>query len=236
MARRAGGLNMDPNGFRMFMASYAPVALPSIGAAFGGGFYAGLISHTANGVATHALIVAPRATGAFGGGYPQTGAAWKTSNTLTAGATSPFNGRANTDAIITAGIANHPATQLCVNLTIGGYTDWYLPARYELDIAYFHLKPTTDSNNTAWGINNYSVSQRTSNWTAGTPAQTSVTAFQSPSGSERFETANTWSSTDNTALSAFSISFASGRHDDAGVTIAKTSTGQPIRAFRKIIV
>jgi hypothetical protein len=32
---------------------------------------------------------------------------------------------------------DHPAAEFCVNLSIGGHTDWYLPARYELDIAYF---------------------------------------------------------------------------------------------------
>ena len=37
-----------------------------IGEAFGGGYFAGYISHTADGNPTHALIVAPRATGATG--------------------------------------------------------------------------------------------------------------------------------------------------------------------------
>ena len=40
-----------------------------IGEPFGGGYFAGYISHTADGNATHALIVAPRATGATGSGY-----------------------------------------------------------------------------------------------------------------------------------------------------------------------
>jgi hypothetical protein len=35
---------------------------PSIGDAYGGGYFAGYISHTADGVATHRLIVAPAAT------------------------------------------------------------------------------------------------------------------------------------------------------------------------------
>ena len=43
-----------------------------IGEAFGGGFFAGYISHTADGSPTHALIVAPRATGATGTGYTLT--------------------------------------------------------------------------------------------------------------------------------------------------------------------
>jgi hypothetical protein len=43
-----------------------------IGEPFGGGFFAGYISHTADGNPTHALIVAPRETGATGSGYTLT--------------------------------------------------------------------------------------------------------------------------------------------------------------------
>jgi hypothetical protein len=43
-----------------------------IGEPFGGGFFAGYISHTADGNPTHALIVAPRETGATGTGYTLT--------------------------------------------------------------------------------------------------------------------------------------------------------------------
>ena len=65
---------MDPNEFRLFMAGDAPAqsGFPNIGDSYQGGYYAGSISHTANGVATHALIVAPRASGASGTGYPLT--------------------------------------------------------------------------------------------------------------------------------------------------------------------
>jgi hypothetical protein len=38
-----------------------------------------------------------------------------------------------------------------LDLSIGGHTDWYLPARYELDIAYFNLKPGTRVNDTQAG-------------------------------------------------------------------------------------
>ena len=142
-----------PHGLRA-AAGAGGLVLPNIGDAFEGGFFAGLISHTANSVATHALIVAPRATGASGTNYTlTTNYQWKTANTTTTGTTSSFDGAANTAAMVTAGIASHPAAQFCVNLSIGGYSDWYLPARYELDIAYENLKPTTDSNDTSWGIN-----------------------------------------------------------------------------------
>jgi hypothetical protein len=60
-----------------------------IGEAWGGGYFAGYISHTADGNPTHALIVAPRATGATGTGYTlTTNLQWKTATTTTADTTS----------------------------------------------------------------------------------------------------------------------------------------------------
>jgi hypothetical protein len=203
--------------------------LPNIGDAFEGGFFAGLISHTANSVATHALIVAPRATGASGTNYTlTTNYQWKTANTTTTGTTSSFDGAANTAAMVTAGIASHPAAQFCVNLSIGGYSDWYLPARYELDIAYENLKPTTDSNDTSWGINPYSVPERTANRSAGTPAQTSVSAFQS-TGAEPFVAATHWSSTEFSSSDAWQLNFFSG-----GQTSTTKGNLRRVRAFRKL--
>ncbi len=203
--------------------------LPNLGDAFEGGFFAGFISHTADGNPTHGLIVAPRATGATGDPYPLPGyLQWKTSNTTTADTTSPFDGAANTAAMVTAGIASHPAAEFCVDLTIDGYSDWYLPARYELDIAYENLKPTTTSNNTSWGINEYSVPERTVNRTAGDPAQTSITAFQS-TGSEPFVALYHWSSTEASATFAWILSFGDG---DQFFSVFKNNFGY-VRAFRK---
>jgi hypothetical protein len=200
-----------------------------IGTAIEGGYFAGLISHTADGVATHALIVAPRATGATGTGYTLTTMQqWKTAQTTTSGTTSPFDGAANTAAMVAAGIANHPAANFCVGLSIGGYSDWYLPARYELEIAYYNLKPTTASNDTGSGINDYSVPKRTSNYTAGTPARTSVSAFQS-TGSEPFITNYHWSSTQSSSTNAWKLFFDDGFFPSDG----KTELTR-VRAFRKI--
>jgi hypothetical protein len=224
---------MDPNSFRMFMAASAPsgIVLPAIGDSFEGGFYAGLISHTANGVATHALIVAPRATGASGTSYTlTTNYQWKTAQTTTTGTTSPFDGAANTAAMVTAGINDHPAAKFCVDLSIGGYSDWYLPARFELNIAYYHLKPTTVSNNTSFGINDYSVPKRTVNNTAGDPAQTSVTAFKD-TGSEPFLAFDHWSSTEDSSPDAWRLNFNTGGLQSTN--LAKTN-GHRVRAFRKL--
>ena len=196
--------------------------LPNIGDAYEGGFFAGFISHTADGNPTHGLIVAPAASGYNGKATLQ----WKTSNTATSGTQSPFDGLANSNSMNNA---SHPAAQYCRGLSIGGYTDWYLPARYELDIAYENLKPTTTSNNTSWGINDYSVPKRTSNRTAGAPAQTSIAAFQS-GGAEGFVAGFHWSSTENAASTdrAWGLSFFNGSQsgDPKG-------TSYYVRAFRK---
>ena len=214
-----------PHGLRA-AAGAGGIVLPNIGDAFEGGFFAGLISHTDDGVATHALIVAPAATGASGTGYTiTTSLQWKTTTTTTAGTTSPFDGAANSANMNNA---DHPAAQFCEGLSIGGYSDWYLPARYELDIAYENLKPTTDSNNTSWGINPYSVPERTVNRTAGAPAQTSIAAFQS-GGAEAFVAADHWSSTENSSTDAWRLGFLIGTQS----TTDKTTTRR-VRAFRKL--
>ena len=194
--------------------------LPSIGDAYEGGFFAGVISHTANGVATHGLIVAPSASGYNGKATLQ----WKTSNTSTAGTSSDFNGSVNSANMNNA---SHPAAQYCEGLTIGGYSDWYLPARYELDIAYENLKPDTTSNNTSWGINAYAVPARASNRTAGAPARTSIAAFQT-GGAEAFVAGYHWSSTEGSATDAWVLGFSDGTQGDT----TKSFDGY-VRAFRK---
>jgi hypothetical protein len=201
-----------------------------IGEAFGGGYFAGYISHTADGNPTHALIVAPRATGATGGGgYTlTTNLTWKTANTTTPSATSPFDGAANTAAMVTAGIADHPAAQFCVNLSIGGFTDWYLPSRYELDISYFNLKPNTTANNTSWGTNVYAVPQRNSNWSAAYPAQTSLTTFNT--SAEAFVAAEHWTSTEVATTTSWNTTLLNGNQRS---DITKTGVSR-VRAFRRI--
>lgn len=207
-----------------------------IGEPFGGGYFAGYISHTADGNPTHALIVAPRATGATGSGYTlTTNLAWKTTNTTTTGTTSDFDGAANTAAMVTAGIADHPAAQFCVNLSIGGFTDWYLPARYELEIAYFNLKPTTTANVTSWGTNIYAVPPRNNNYTTSYPAQTALTAFNT--SAEAFSVSHPLVHYSSTELSGFAnyawqLGFLNG-FQFGNNNVTKTS-GCMVRAFRRI--
>jgi hypothetical protein len=202
-----------------------------IGEPWGGGFFAGYISHTADGNPTHALIVAPRATGATGTGYTlTTDLAWKTSNTTTAGTTSSFDGAANTAAMVAAGIVDHPAAQFCVNLSVGGFTDWYLPSRLELEIAYFNLKPTAATNNTTVGANTYAVPQRNSNYIAIYPAQTTLTAFNTTT--EAFVDNIHFSSTDVATTISFALSFANGLQ--SSFSNPNKTFSYRVRAFRRI--
>lgn len=128
----------------------------------------------------------------------------------------------------------HPAADFCANLTIGGYTDWYMPAVRELEICYYNLKPTTDSNNTQYGINTYAVPQRTSSYTASVPGQTSAAAFQvgnSEAFNSGFGADYYWNSTQSFAEAGSIIGFINGQ-----VYFGyKTSTAL-VRAIRKVAV
>lgn len=196
--------------------------LPEIGDAYEGGYFAGYISQNADGVATHGLIVAPAASGYNGTSTLQ----WKTSQTSTPGTSSLYDGAANTANMADA---SHPAANYCAGLTIDGYSDWYLPAIYELEIAYYNLKPTTTSNITTTGTNPYAVPARGSNYTAGDPAQTSVTAFQS-GGAEAFVVASYhWSSSELSSTQAGMLLFSNGFQSTNGFK----TIGMYVRAFRK---
>ena len=155
----------------------------TIGEFWEGGYYAGQISFGGN---TYYLLVSPKSSG------ENTSVNYKTTATSDSLGLSSYDGATNTAELDSA---TYPAAQWCAALTINGYSDWYLPALYELEICYYNLKPTTASNVTTVGSNSYAVPSRGSNYTTGTPAQTSVAAFQS-GGAQAFATsARTWTST-----------------------------------------
>ena len=205
-----------------------------IGQSYGGGYYAGQISTTGNGVATHYLIVAPRETGQPA--YP--GLAMKTSATATAGTSSDIDGPTNSSNMNNA---SHPAAQYCKALTIGGYSDWYLPSKNELEIIYYNLKPTTTQNQTGtpnaivdYGANPNAVPSRNMH-TAGDPSQTSVAIFQS-GGSQAFDYQATWfwTSTQNINYSdttSWLQSFSSGQQQPQS-----KADPQMVRAVRRIAI
>jgi hypothetical protein len=184
----------------MNQRSFGPPPPPgAIGSAYEGGFYAGEISTTGNGVATHYLVIGPVSSA------QSSGVRWKTTNTTTAGTSSDIDGPTNSSNMNNA---SHPAAQFCEGLTIGGFSDWYMPAKNELEVCYFNLKPTTTSNNTSSGTNTNAVPSRGSNYTSGTPAQTSAAAFQS--GSLEAFAGFYWSSTEGSATTAWLQSFSNG--------------------------
>ena len=220
------------------LRSAAAAGLPAIGAAYEGGYFAGLISNTANGSATHMLIVAPAATGATGTGYTiATQLRWASIG-ISPIINSQSDGLAN---VLAPGfqLSNNPAALFCSGLSIGGHTDWYLPATYELQIAYENLKPTTALNSADTG-NPYSVPIRTiARSASGAPFQTSLAAFQS-GGAEAFTVGSHWSS--SAVYQAFQNSpqvvvMDAGTIFEVPVASAKQAkTVANVRAFRKIAV
>jgi hypothetical protein len=195
-----------------------------IGQAYEGGFFAGQISTAGNSIADYNLVVGPVASA------QNSSKQWKTSNTTTAGTTSVIDGPANSAAM---NDATHPAAEFCEAVTAGGFTDWYMPAKNELEVCYFNLKPTINTNNTSFGINPNAVPARASNYTTSpsVPSQTSAANFQG-TGAEDFLTAGYWSSTENSATSAWSEYFSvGGQYTGAGKTYFYR-----VRAVRRVAV
>lgn len=174
----------------------------TIGASSNGGFFAGYISHTEDGNATHALIVGPASIG-YGSTYGDGNVALASTNAITT-ATSEYDGVSNT-AILIANLTGGGVSYID-GLSHAGFSDWYIPAIYELEIAYYNLKPSGDSNYGygTEGANSYAVPTRSSAYAQYTPGQTSVTAFQD-GGSEAFNanelqfTHYYWSSTQDSS-------------------------------------
>jgi len=173
---------------------YGKSSGPSPGDAYQGGYFAGKIS--VSGV-TYALVVAPRSTG-------RSFLVWKTTATSTTGTSSTIDGPTNSANMDNA---SHPSAQFCEGLTIGGYTDWYMPARDELEVLYYFLKPNTTANSTSSGANAYAVSPEpvSTNYTTSSPAQTNATIFRT-GGAQAFNGGGAdsyWTSTQYNAANAY---------------------------------
>lgn len=215
--------------------TYTPAGPTTIGQAYGGGFYAGKIAVGGGGVATHYLIVAPKASG------ENLSRSWGPTGVITT-AESVIDGPTNSATLAALG-ASYQAATFCNNLNSGGglngYTDWYLPASNELEVAYYNLKPSTDANNTSSGANANAVSPEpiSTNYTSGAPAQTIAT------GTNGFRTGDTeafdimfveyWTSTQPT----LNASFAQTQYFRIGTQNAfSKSNNKCVRAVRRIPV
>ena len=192
----------------------------AIGAAFGGGFFAGQISTAGNGVADYNLVVGPESSARS---YGQ----WKTSQTSTTGTSSVIDGPTNSSNM---NDASHPAAQFCEAVTAGGFSDWYMPARNELEVCYYNLKASTANNTTAFGVNANAVPARTSNYTTGIPTQTSATDFRE-GNAESFGSFDFWSSTEQSSTRAWMMDTGGGYQYNQ----TKTSGGR-VRAVRRVAV
>jgi hypothetical protein len=202
-------------------------ALPvPIGDPFGGGFFAGQISTAGNGVADYNLVIAPKSSG------ENLNIQWKTSNTTTAGTSSVIDGPTNSSNMNNA---SHPAAQFCEGLSIGSFSDWYMPAKNELEVCYFNLKPTTTANNSGSGTNINAVPSRGSNYTGGlpatNPAQTAATDFQT-GNTEAFAVGNDyWTSTEfNASLGNYQSL------NDGYQGVTGKSNNAYVRAVRRVAV
>ncbi|MDD2742321.1 MAG: hypothetical protein PHV02_08610 [Rhodocyclaceae bacterium] len=168
------------------------------------------------------IIQAPKASG------ENAGVALKNANdAFPAACQTLTEGWLATEAMKIAGNSSvYPAAWWARGLSIGGKTDWYVPARDELELAWRNLKPTTGANYTAANrptgqsfsyANNGSVGDTanthgTNNnsspvgaaYTSGSPAQTTVTSFQT-GGAEAFEygAAYYWSCSEYSATNAW---------------------------------
>lgn len=196
-------------------------AVPSqIGVAYGGGFYGGRMKVGAD---SYAVILAPKASG------ESASLQVRTTQTDTPGTASTWDGAANTAAMIAAGAAAHPAANFCKGLSIGGYTDWVLPAQDQLELLYRNFKPTTALSNANGvdGINPNSDPVGVA-YTGGSPAQTTISAFMT-GGAEAFTSGFYWTSTRNTAGTNIYLSLNNGHPTNTG-----KDTAYSVRAVRMV--
>lgn len=139
---------------------------PEIGDAFGGGYYFGKIKYDDGSI--YWLVLADKSTerniNLYGSGVQIL-------------QNSTVDGYANTYENINT--QQRPAAAYCAAYRGGGFSDWYLWAIYEMELACRNLRPIAFNNNaTNPSPNPYSVPPGVA-YTSSTPGQTSVPIFRS---------------------------------------------------------
>lgn len=124
-----------------------PITAPAIGQPWQGGIYAGLVRGIAGAPDYHLIVSDPASH--------FEDVEWGSYGEKEAGATCPFDGLANTLALLESG-RSHPAAEKAAAVRDGGFEDWYLPARRELAIAYWNL-PGIFASDWYWSSTQYSA-------------------------------------------------------------------------------
>lgn len=186
------------------------------------------------------VIKAPKASG------ETNNLAWKNANTLApASAGTLVEGWKSTTGMVAAGDSSvYPMAHWCRNRSIGGYTDWYMPSRDEMEVLIRNLKPGTVVNSTSnrptGSVHNYqnqgaypdltnaSGANRNSDpngaaYTTTVPGQTTPVAFRT-GGAEALVAVVTagsgyWTSTEHAATTAI---FIETNDSNFGLPTAKT--------------
>ncbi len=210
---------------RVLIQSFDELAPTTIGGAYEGGYYAGMMMQD-DGI--YALVVASKATGENTKQYKTT------ASDDPVAANNTYDGKMITDLLNDSA---HPAFQWAKSLSIGGFTDWYIPAADELEILYRNLKPGTTANYTSThvlhnainGTNPNSIPEGAS-YTSGDPAQTGILAFRA-GGAEALTESYYWSSTQYAATTYGAwIQYFGNGHQGSG----SKDNGIYVRAVRRV--
>lgn len=174
------------------------VAIPEIGQTYGGGFVSGITRDPETG---------ERRLWITAGAEHELKGSWGEFGVKIEGADSFTNSRANTEAMAAAG---SEVAQKVLGLTIGGHSDWAIPARDVQELQYRHFKPTTEANY-CWGRDGDNPNSEPVGllYTEECPGQTVHEAFRK-GGQEAFQRAAYWSSTQRSAYGAFRLHFGDG--------------------------